>query len=281
MQSAPRVLLLHGLEGSIESHYVRGFLSEASQRGWGVSVLLFRTCDGSINLARRTYHSGEIADPHAILSGLMREAPNVSWAAVGVSLGANVLLQLLASTSEYDQALGSAVAISTPFDLARSCRHLQTGFSRLYQWHFVRKLREKALAKVAQHPGLADPMRIRKASTLWDFDDVFTSVIHGFRDARDYYSKCSSISVLERIRVPTLLLSSKDDPFYPRDLLADVEQAARSNPALTIEFHERGGHVGFVAGSPRRPVYYAERRAAEFIAGHASRIDRHVDLHAR
>jgi uncharacterized protein len=262
---SPRVFLLHGLEGTAESHYVRGFLHQAAGRGWGVSVLLFRTCDGSPNLARRTYHSGEIEDPRAVLSALIRKTPNVPWAAVGVSLGANVLLRLLATSSEFNHSLVAAVAISTPFDLARSCRHLQKGFSRLYQWHFVRKLRAKAFAKIDQHPDLADRAKVRSARTLWAFDDAFTSVVHGFRDAGDYYAQCSSLPVLERIGVPTLLLSSRDDPFYPGDLLDDVERASRCNPTLSIEFHDRGGHVGFIGGSPARPLYYAEVRAAEFI----------------
>lgn len=265
--SAPRVLFLHGLEGTARSHYVRGFFTEAAARGWGVDLLLFRTCDGRLNLAKRTYHSGETTDPAMVLRRVIEASPEAPVALVGVSLGGNVLLRLLGDmTAAESQRLCAAVAISTPYDLARSCAHLQRGAARMYQWHFVRKLRRKALAKVAQHVGLAAPAAISRARTLWEFDDAFTSVVHGYRDAADYYERCSSIHVLGQIRVPTLLLSARDDPFHPADLLDEVAARAERNPALTTEFLDTGGHVGFVSGSLFRPRYYAERRAAEFIA---------------
>lgn len=273
--AAPRVLFLHGLEGTLESHYVRGFFSEAFARGWGVDLLLFRTCDGRLNTARRTYHSGEVVDPGMVLRRLAGETADAPLAIVGVSLGGNVMLRLLAGLDdELSRRLCAAVAISTPYDLAISCDYLQKGASRMYQWHFVRKLRRKALAKVAQHPGLAAADSVSRSRTFRDFDDAFTSVVHGFRDAGDYYEQCSSIHVLGDITVPTLLLSAKNDPFHPAELLELVAQRAASNPALTLEFHESGGHVGFIAGSPFRPHYYAEWRAAKFIAAHCSaRVD--------
>ncbi|MEW5916289.1 MAG: alpha/beta fold hydrolase, partial [Gemmatimonadota bacterium] len=224
----PRVLFLHGLEGTADSHYVRGFFSEAAARGWGVDLLLFRTCDGRLNRAPRTYHSGEISDPAFVLRQLFATAGNSPLALVGVSLGANVMLRLLATLSDTEShRLTAAVAISTPFDLARSCAHLQQGASRAYQWHFVRKLRKKALSKTAQFPGIASADAVAKARTFFEFDDAFTSVVHGFRDANDYYERCSSISILRDIRVPTLLLSAKDDPFHPPELLDDVAELAR------------------------------------------------------
>ncbi|MGQ0640257.1 MAG: YheT family hydrolase [Gemmatimonadaceae bacterium] len=275
---APRILFLHGLEGTTDSHYVRGCFSEAASRGWGVDVLLFRTCDGRLNAAPRTYHSGETSDPAFVLKHAIEWAGAAPLALVGVSLGGNVLLRLLAGLSMAESSrVTAAVAISTPYDLARSCRHLQTGSSRLYQWHFVRKLRRKALAKVAQHPGIASSAAIARARTFWEFDDAFTSVVHGFRDAADYYQRCSSISVLQDITVPTLLLSARDDPFHPPELLDDVAARAATNPALNIEFLPQGGHVGFVSGSPLKPRYYAEWRAAEFIATHCRVRDESID----
>lgn len=285
-QDAPRILFLHGLEGTPKSHYVRGFYREAAARGWGVDLLLFRTCDGRLNSARRTYHSGETSDPAMALGKVIQSAGDAPVAVVGVSLGGNVLLRLLAmldrSTS---RRICAAVAVSTPYDLARSCAHLGLGASRIYQWFFVRQLQRKALAKAAQFPGLAQPDAIARARTLWEFDDAFTSVVHGFRDAADYYSKCSSIDVLGDIRVPTLLLSARDDPFHPSELLDDVAARAGKNPALTVEFLDSGGHVGFVTGSPFRPRYYAEWRAAQFVAencrARSNSIDQHMSVPAR
>ncbi len=271
--NAPRVLFLHGLEGTPESHYVRGFFSEAAARGWGVDLLLFRTCDGRLNVAPRTYHSGETSDPAFVLRHVVESAGKAPVALVGVSLGGNVLLRLLASldTSESSR-LAAAVAVSTPYDLAVSSAHLQQGSSRMYQWHFVRKLREKALAKTAQYPGIASVAAVARSRTFREFDDAFTSVVHGFRDAADYYQRCSSITVLKDIRVPTLLLSSRDDPFHTPEMLDAVASRAELNPALTVEFLRRGGHVGFVGGSPLRPRYYAEWRAADFIASQTAEL---------
>jgi hypothetical protein len=265
--SAPRILFLHGLEGTRNSHYARGFFAEAAERGWGVDLLLFRTCDGRLNAAPRTYHSGETSDPILALRHIFSWAQGAPIALVGVSLGGNVMLRLLAQLNAAESArLVAAVAISTPYDLARSCDHLQNGTSRLYQWHFIRKLRRKALAKVEQHPGIASRDRIIASRTFREFDDAFTAVVHGFRDATDYYTRCSSISVLRDITVPTLLLSARDDPFYPAELLDDVAHVARDNPSLTVEFLDKGGHAGFITGPLFRPHYYAERRAAGFIA---------------
>jgi predicted alpha/beta-fold hydrolase len=139
----------------------------------------------------------------------------------------------------------------------------------VYQAHFLRSLRRKAEAKLRVHPGLVDARRLSSARTIRDFDDAVTARIHGFADADDYYRRSSSIRWLEGIHVPTLLLSSGDDPFLPADVLREVEAIARRNPALQIEFPERGGHVGFVSGRvPWQPVYWADRRIADFLAPH-------------
>ncbi|MGQ0537703.1 MAG: hydrolase [Gemmatimonadaceae bacterium] len=267
--SAPRILVLHGLEGTAQSHYVGGLFAMCRTRRWAADLLLFRTCDGRLNRARRTYHSGEISDPALVLNRIRQDYPSAPLALVGVSLGGNVALRLLAHSggAAVDQ-LVAAVAISTPFDLAGSSKHLQRGFPRLYQRHFVRKLKRKALAKLAQQPDLADAARVRQAKTLWEFDDAFTAIVHGFRNAADYYESCSSIGVLNEVQVPTLLLSARDDPFYPRPLLDDVATRAAMNPLLSLAFHESGGHVGFVSGSPLKPTYYAEELVAEFLANH-------------
>ena len=160
----------------------------------------------------------------------------------------------------------AAAAISVPFDLARGSRYLQHGFSRLYQAYFLRSLRKKAMGKAARFPGSLDPAAISRAATLWDFDDDVTAPINGFRDAKDYYDKSSSIHWLARVHVPTLLLNAADDPFLPSSVLDDVRGIAQSNPALHVEFVARGGHVGFISGVvPWRPSYYAEARAVEFL----------------
>jgi predicted alpha/beta-fold hydrolase len=153
-----------------------------------------------------------------------------------------------------------------PFDLARASRHIDRGFSRVYQRHFLQSLRKKALAKLEQYPELVSRERIHSARTLYEFDDVVTAPVHGFADADDYYARSSSIRFLSRIRVATLLLSAIDDPFLPSEVLEQVRGVAAGNPYLDVEFLAKGGHVGFVSGqNPLRPFYYAEWRVAEFL----------------
>ena len=164
-----------------------------------------------------------------------------------------------------DPRVRAATAVSVPFDLARSSRHIDKGLSRIYSRRFLRSLKIKALAKIARHPGIANPRAVAAAPTLWDFDDVFTGPVHGFASAEDYYARSSSIHFLSSIRIPTLLLSARDDPFHPAGLLDEVERIARDNPSLAVEFVERGGHVGFIEGAtPWSVSSYAERRAVEF-----------------
>lgn len=265
-QSAPTLLLLHGLEGSVRSHYTAGTLHEAQRRGWQANLLLFRGCNGALNSAARSYHSGETTDLDFVIRRLRAERPAAPLVLAGVSLGANVLLKWLGEQgADASGVVTAAIAVSAPFDLARSSAHIDVGFSRVYAWNFLKSLKAKALEKIRQHPGLADPTRVLAADSLWAFDDAYTSVTHGFIDAADYYFRSSSIRYLARIRVPTLLLSSRDDPFHPPQMLDDVARIAAGNPALHLEFTARGGHVGFIEGStPRHARYYMERRIADF-----------------
>ena len=264
----PRILALHGLEGTIRSHYLAGILSEAHRRAWGADIMLFRSCSPELNLTARLYHSGETADLDHVVRRIVAEHPRSPLAIAGFSLGGNVLLKWLGEQgADARHIVRAACAISVPFDLARSADHICHGFARVYQAHFLRSLRRKTRAKLRTHPGLVDSRRLSVARTIRDFDDTVTARIHGFADADDYYERSSSIRWLERIRVPTLLLSSTDDPFLPADVLREAEGIARRNPALQIEFPERGGHVGFVAGRvPWRPVYWADRRIADHLA---------------
>lgn len=262
----PMLLLLHGLEGGMRSHYVGGIWAAARRREWQPRMLLFRTCDGRMNLARRTYHSGETTDLDFIVRRLVAEAPSRPIGLAGVSLGGNVLLKWLGERGDtVPDQVRAAIAVSTPYDLARSSKAIDSGFSRLYQWNFLRSLRRKGIEKSRQHPGICTQESLEQVSTMWEFDDRFTAPLHGFRDAADYYARSSSIGFLSGIRRPTLLVSALDDPFHTREVLRDVKAIADSSPFITTEFHERGGHVGFVGGAPWRPTYYVESRVASFL----------------
>ncbi len=265
---APRLFLLHGLEGTARSHYVAGFFNEARRRGWGADLLVFRGCGPEPNRARRFYHSGETTDLAFALDRVLREHPSSPIVLAGISLGGNVLLKYLGERAEETPArLRAAAAVSVPFDLERGSRFISRGFSRIYDRHFLRTLKRKAEAKLIRYPDLFDVTALRRVRTIYDFDDVVTAPVHGFANARDYYSRSSSLGWISRIRRPTLLLSAIDDPFLPADVLDEVRAIAANNSCLSLEFVRRGGHVGFVGGRvPWRPRYYAEWRACEFLA---------------
>jgi predicted alpha/beta-fold hydrolase len=262
---APRVLLLHGLEGTINSHYVRGIMSAAGAIGWSTTLMLFRGCGAVPNTARRFYHSGETTDAAHVYAVLRARAPGVPWYAIGVSLGGNVLLKWLGELGA-SATLAGAAAISVPFDLEAGARQIAASLGGLYDRNFLNTLRRKALLKLDRYPDLFDRARLERAASVFEFDEAVTAPVHGFADARDYYSRSSSMSFLPRVSVPTLLLSSRDDPFIPASVLMRTEEVAFANRFLQTEFHERGGHVGFVAGTaPWGARYYAEERAVAFL----------------
>jgi predicted alpha/beta-fold hydrolase len=265
---APRLLLLHGLEGTVRSHYVGGFFREAARRGWGAELLIFRGCGDEPNAAPRFYHSGETTDLAFVVNRVRDEYPSAPLVLAGVSLGGNVLLKFLGEVGESAREyVAAAAAISVPFDLERGARFIGRGFSRIYDRHFLRSLRRKALDKLVEYPRLFERDALLRAENIYEFDDAVTAPVHGFADAHDYYSRSSSIRFLDRVRVPTLLLSAIDDPFLPRQVLDEVRSIAASNSALQLEFTPRGGHVGFVDGRfPWRPFYFGEWRACEFLA---------------
>ena len=262
-----RLLVLHGLEGTIRSHYLRGLLGLAQRRGWLADALIFRTCNGEMTRARRLYHSGETTDLDRVVRRLIRSHPGQALVLVGFSLGGNVLLKWLGEQGQgAPPEVRAAAAVSVPYDLERGSRFIEHGFARVYTRHFLRTLRAKARVKLERDPGLFDGSALERARTLFDFDDVVTAPVHGFEGATDYYRRSSSLRFMESIRRPTFLLSAYDDPFLPADVLQEVERIARGSRYLTAEFHQRGGHVGFISGRvPWAPRYYAEERVLDFL----------------
>lgn len=264
---APVLAILHGLEGSIRSTYAQGLMHQARRSGWGAAMLIWRTCDGRIPDVPRLYHSGETGDADFFFRRLAAEQPGRPILAVGVSLGANVLLKWLGDhATTIPVEIRAAAAVSTPFDLAAGSRYLERGFSSRYVHFFVRSLREKAFAALERHPTLPiDRRALDRARTFLEFDDAVTAPVHGFRDAADYYARSSSLPVLANIRVPTLLLSAMDDPFLPMVVLDEVRRIAAANPSLELDFTPQGGHVGWVTGPPWRPRYHMESRVTDWL----------------
>ncbi len=258
----PTVVILHGLEGGSRSGYVLQTMRELAARGIRAAALNFRTCGGETNRLARFYHSGETGDLGFVLRLLAERWPRAPLGAVGFSLGGNVLLKYLGECG--GGALPrAAVAVSVPFDLAAGATRMERGMGRVYTARFLRTLRAKYEAKRRLIGDAVDDRRVLSARTFREFDDAATAPLHGFRDADHYYTASSSARYLAGIRVPTLLLHSADDPFLPSDAIPRA--AARDNPCITAAFTEHGGHVGFVAGTPWAPEFWAEAEAARFL----------------
>lgn len=263
----PHLLVLHGLEGTIGAKYAHGLMALARSHGWSADLLLFRTCDGEINSARRLYHSGETSDTDFIVRWLTEKTPGVSLRICGVSLGGNVLVKWLGECGAGAKSLvHRAAAVSVPFDLGAGASYLERGFSRFYTKHFLSTLVPKALRKLKQFPGAFDERRARSAKTFWEFDDAVTAPLHGFNGAADYYERSSSMAFIERVRVPTLLFNSRDDPFVPPDVMSQAESLAGANRSIELDFTARGGHVGWIEGTGWPGIYYMESRIIEYLS---------------
>ena len=262
---APLVVVLHGLEGSTRREYMALMLRELFDRGLRGVGMNFRGCGGEPNRVARCYHSGDTGDLAHVVAWLRDLHPGHAIGAAGFSLGGNVLLKYLGERG--DQAgIGAAVAVSVPFDLPGCAERLSSGMmGRTYGALFLRSLRCKVREKRHLLEGEADVDRVLAARTLRDFDDILTAPLHGFSGAADYYDRSDVRRHLGRIRVPVLLVQSRDDPFLPPG--ATPEAMAASNPHLATAFTDRGGHLGFVEGDlPWRPRFWAEREAARFLA---------------
>jgi len=272
---SPRVVLLHGLEGSSHSSYIQGLLGEIASRGWRATVINFRSCARDLtNLSRmipnrrpRLYHSGETEDLDFLLKTFAAREAGAPMLAIGVSLGGNVLLKWLGEHPS-ETSLAAAAAVSVPYDLAAGARHLERRAGRLYLEVFLKTLRRKAFDLARRFPEAAarmDLQRVRRSRTFYEFDDAATAPLHGFRDAEDYYARSSSLGFLGSIRVPALCLSAEDDPFLPAEVLPRAKAAA--SPSVEIVTTSSGGHVGFVGGPlPWKARFWAEELVVEWLA---------------
>ncbi len=269
---APTLLILHGLEGSSRAPYVRGLAVLALRAGLSPVALNFRGCSGTPNRLPRFYHSGETGDLDHVVRRLAAARPARPVVLAGFSLGGNVVVKYLGERGDdLPPEVRGGAGISVPFDLARTARALDApGFwNRVYRERFLRRLRSKALAKARRFPDRLDPDAILRARTFAAYDALVTARLHGFASAGDYWTRCSSGPFVAGVRRPLLLVSAVDDPIVPGDTVP--VEAARANPAVTLVATDAGGHVGFVAGSPLWPSFWAEARAATFLAAAAGR----------
>lgn len=258
-------MLFHGLEGSSRGHYAICLMNELKRRGLRGVVVHFRGCSGEVNRLARAYHSGDSPEIDWILRRFKEQQPNIRLCAVGVSIGGNMLLKWLGEQGENAlRVVDRAAAISVPVDLRIGAQRLDYGWSKLiYTSRFLRSMKPKVLAKISVHDLPIDGRALRATSTFREIDDLYTAPIHGFEDAPDYWQRSSSKPWLRRIRVPTLMISARNDPFFPGDALPT---AAEVSDRVALEFSQTGGHVGFVSGKFPGDLGWLPSRVLRFFA---------------
>jgi predicted alpha/beta-fold hydrolase len=260
----PTIVLLHGLEGSSTVHYMRGMADKAWAAGWNVVRLNQRNCGGTEQLSRGLYHSGLTADPLFVMRELIEVDGLPAIAFAGYSLGGNVVLKLAGDLG--DQAppqLRAVCAVSPTMDLAVCVRALERRANYPYQWNFVRNLKGRMRRKAALFPQDFSLEPLGRIWTVRQFDEAYTAPYYGFADATDYYHRASAMRAIDRIRVPTLILTAENDPFVPPEPFRDA--AVTGNPCITTVVTRDGGHCAFLEqAEDGYDGYWAEREVVRF-----------------
>ena len=240
---APLLINFHGLEGSSASHYAQAFANFSIKRGYGFVVPHFRGCSGEINTAPRAYHSGDFEEVGWILTRLRQRHQGLIFA-VGVSLGGNALLRWAEEAGHEATRFVDAIAgVSSPVDLYASGQAIGKGFNRLvYTRMFLNSMKPKAQEKLKQYPGLFDGEALDKVRDLYAFDNIFTAPLHGFKSTEDYWTRASAKPSLNQIRIPTLIVNARNDPFVPA---WSLPKQIDIGTYVTLWQPEAGGHVGF------------------------------------
>jgi predicted alpha/beta-fold hydrolase len=245
--NAPLLVLFHGLEGSSHSHYAEAFADWAAQHGMQYVVPHFRGCSGEINRAPRAYHSGDYEEIGWILGRLRKQIGTRPMVAVGVSLGGNALLRWAQEAGDTAvHTLCAVASVCSPVDLTAAGHAIGRGFNRqVYTRMFLRSMKPKALERLALHPRLFDRQKLLATRDLYEFDNLFTAPLHGFKNTDDYWHRASAKPHLHRIRIPALVLNALNDGFVPANSLPGRSEVG---PHVTLWQPQHGGHVGFTAG---------------------------------
>ncbi len=267
----PLVILLHGLTGSSQSVYIKGLQAKLLQQNFRSVALNFRGCSGESNHSARCYHSGDTQDIQFLYQVLRQREPKMPFAAIGFSLGGNVLLKWLGEQGE-NLDLFAAVAVSVPLVLSTCATKLDYGFSKIYRANLLKELKVYIADKHQHLHALGHQHEARKIENLgdlskinsfWEYDERVVAKLHGFQSAHDYYHRSSSRQFLKNIAVPTLIIQAVDDPFMTAEVIPKVDELSSH---VQLEVTQGGGHVGFVGGkNPFKPFYWLETRIPEFL----------------
>ena len=256
-------VLCHGLEGHSHTPYMKGMAIELKNAGWDVLAWNYRSCSKEINRTNKMYNAGETADLDRVLNHIINKKKYDQIALVGFSLGANLVLRFLYDhQSKYSNYLSACIAISCPLDLMSSSLRLSKGLSLIYTKKFLSALKKKVIKKEKQFPDQYKSIYFDQINNFIDFDTHFTAPIYGFKDATDFYRQKSSINILPRITLPTLIINSLDDPFlgeecFPLELID-------SNDKISFEITKYGGHTGFIKNF-NSTYSWAEKRSVSFL----------------
>lgn len=262
----PTLVVLHGLEGSSDAHYMRGIAHKALRRGFNVVRLNQRNCGGTEALSRGLYHSGLTNDVAAVMRELAARDGLPRMAVAGYSLGGNLALRMAGQAGDAPPPwLRAVCAVSPTLELGVCMDAIERADNRLYEWNFMRSLRGRIRRKARLFPGLYDTRGLWRLWSIRAFDDRYTAPHHGFKDAADYYHQAAAMRVVDRIRVPTLIITAEDDPFIPVEPFRDPK--VTGNPQITLRIPRYGGHCGFVEEArDGYDGYWAEQRIVEFVA---------------
>jgi uncharacterized protein len=265
------LLALHGLEGSSTAHYMLGIADKALRAGLNAVLLNQRNCGGTEHLGPGLYHSGLIDDAVVLIREFAREGLDRVVAA-GYSLGGNLALKLAGERTPQElPSLKGVCAVSPVVELGECVRALERRPNFIYQWNFVRNLKARMRRKDQCFPGRFPLAPLGSIRTVRQFDEVYTARAFGFQNADDYYHRASAMRVIDRIQIPALVISAKDDPFVPARIFEDP--TLTGNPHVTLALTEHGGHCGFLGPSegPQDDGYWAERTIVGFATMMAAR----------
>jgi len=270
-QGTPLVILLHGLTGSSQSAYIQGLQASLLQQGFQSAALNFRGCSGEFNQTSRCYHSGETGDIDFLYRSLREQEPHIPMAAVGFSIGGNVLLKWLGEQgSQLD--LFAATAVSVPLLLDVCASQLDTGFAKVYRRRLIQELKQYITQKQQHLESIGakqEALQLKKIGDLqqvrsfWQYDQKVIAHLYSFASAKDYYQQSSARQFLKHITVPTLIIQSVDDPFMHPTILPHEQELSKQ---VTLELTRAGGHVGFVQSKKGFQLdYWLEQRIPEFL----------------
>ena len=261
----PTLIALHGLNGSSDAHYMRGLASKAFGRGMNVVRLNQRNCGDTEHLSTGLFHSGLTADAAHVIHELSHVDRLPAIAAAGYSLGGNLALKLAGEYGRHaPRSFVGAAAVSPIIEIEPCVAALERRENVFYNWNFVRDLKRRMRRKERFHPGLFDLKRLNAVKTVREFDDTYTAPYFGFRGASDYYRRASAMRVVERIAVPTLIITAEDDPFVPSQPFHDPN--VTGNPNIRLHVCAHGGHCGFVGPKTGEDDgYWAEKTIVDFV----------------